>query len=588
MSIADIHPDFYYRPRTTLDEACHRGKGPAGYYGLEGSECDSPFSLANETFRWIDENLKDDIDFIIWTGDSARHDSDEEIPREEWEIVRLNELMVNKFVEVFGIDEDSSTDAKLSIPIVPTIGNNDMMPHNIFKVGPNVWTKRFVSIWDRFIPEEQRHAFIAGGWFTSELIPGKLAAISLNTMYFFDSNPAVDGCDAKSEPGYEHMEWLRVQLQLLRERDMKVILIGHVPPARSGSKVSWEESCWQKYTLWVHQYRDIIVGSLYGHMNIDHFMLQDSRDISIAGAAEDGDEPVASNDPSITSRSGYLSSLRQQWSKLPSPPEDLGDQDGSDYFPEYSSTDAEKSARNKEKFLKKIGGPFAERYSVSLVSPSVVPNYFPTLRVMEYNITGLEDSPTWVDRHSSSESVVDGSAKKRKKNKKNKKKKKKEPSFTVPEPPSATAPAGPAYSNQALSWLRYTQYYANLTRINEQYGKSDGSNGGFEYEVEYDTKLDHVYRLKDLTVRSFFKLASRMADGGSTRKALAETDQESAETQHQAYEIHDGNEEDEKALDDGKNGGKKQDKKNRTWVTFLSRAFVGYLDADEVNDELNR
>jgi hypothetical protein len=32
---------------------------------------------------------------------------------------------------------------------------------------------------------------------------------------------AVDGCNAKSEPGYEHMEWLRVQLKILRSRNMK-------------------------------------------------------------------------------------------------------------------------------------------------------------------------------------------------------------------------------------------------------------------------------------------------------------------------------------------------------------------------------
>ena len=75
----------------------------------------------------------------------------------------------------------------------------------------------------------------------------------------------VDGCANKHEPGYEHMEWLRIQLQILRERGMKAILIGHVPPARTDSKESWDETCWQKFTLWERQYRDIIVGSLFGH-----------------------------------------------------------------------------------------------------------------------------------------------------------------------------------------------------------------------------------------------------------------------------------------------------------------------------------
>ena len=590
--------------------------------------------MANETFRWIDENLKDEIDFVIWTGDSARHDNDEAIPRGEDEILRLNELMVEKFVETFSTDPNSD-DSSLSVPIVPTFGNNDIMPHNIFEAGPNLWTKKFVKIWDKFISEEQRHAFVQGGWFTSELIPGKLAAISLNTMYFFDNNHAVDGCDAKSEPGYEHMEWLRVQLERLRERGMAVILMGHVPPARSSTKQSWEESCWQKYTLWVHQYRDIIVGSIYGHMNIDHFMLQDSHDIEIAKTGDENaadydddkeDDDTVSKDISATSRPGYLSSLRREWSKLPSPPEgngedvDLVDGDYGDCSPE-----TEKKRKSKNKFFKKIGGPYAERYSTSLVSPSVVPNYFPTLRVIEYNITGIENTPTWADvlanrrsenerpSHESygsdtefaSEMLPEGEADSNKK-----KKKKKGPHFKVPPPPSRTAPPGPAYSNQALSWLRYTQYFANLTRINNeiaQHGKKHKGNGGFKYEVEYNTQFDKEYKLKDLTVLNFFKLASRIAKGDPDKnettlssfdneasididdEAFTEDSSNDSTTGCAIYEGHetcdDGNEYDERR-DNNERKKKKQNKRNRSWETFLSRAFVGYLDIDEIEDEL--
>lgn len=74
--VTDIHPDQYYQVHssTDQDDACHRGKGPAGPYGAETSDCDAPFALVNATFDWIADNLKDEIDFVIWTGDSARHD----------------------------------------------------------------------------------------------------------------------------------------------------------------------------------------------------------------------------------------------------------------------------------------------------------------------------------------------------------------------------------------------------------------------------------------------------------------------------------------------------------------------------------
>lgn len=60
--------------------------------------------------------------------------------------------------------------------------------------------------------------------------------------YFFGSNAAVDGCDVKGEAGYEQMEWLKVQLALMRDIGMKAILIGHVPPAWTSTKQSWDET----------------------------------------------------------------------------------------------------------------------------------------------------------------------------------------------------------------------------------------------------------------------------------------------------------------------------------------------------------
>lgn len=607
---ADFHPDGHYRVGTSVDIACHRGKGASGYFGAEGTDCDAPLSLANETLRWVEENLKDTIDFVVWTGDSARHDYDEEIPRTEDEVFSLQRFLTNGLIEALEKNDrsENGNPSNLSIPIVPTIGNNDVMPHNIFKKAPNKWTRKFLGIWGELIPETQRHSFVEGGWFTTEVIPGKLAVISLNTLYFFGSNNAVDGCKAKSEPGYEHMEWLRVQLKLLRDRQMKAILIGHVPPARSGSKRNWDETCWQKYSLWLRQYRDVVVGSVYGHMNIDHFMFQDSEEIKIADHGEDDALYGVSEDSgvSVQSRAGYLNSLREQWAKFPSPPSDFP-------FDAYSAEDpavygdspsVQKSKKRKMKqFLQKVGGHWVERYSVSLVSPSVIPGYFPTLRVIEYNTTGLEGAATWADACDDntfsdlSYSGVDESSHAEDDwppeegiNKK-KGKKKKKPKFKVPDPPSPSAPPGPAYSNQPLTWLGYTQYYANLTRINGQVSKlqerlaedklAKAAHDIFTYEVEYSTQDDKIYKLRDLTVRSFFKLATLIAksDPNRTDSALfgdAPLVDETPVEQNQAA----GN----SSVSNPDTSKKKKKYKNLVWRTFLNRAFVGFLDIDELDE----
>lgn len=44
------------------------------------------------------------------------------------------------------------------------------------------------SIWKHFIPSEAAHVFERGAYFTVEVIPDRLAVISLNTLFWYDSN----------------------------------------------------------------------------------------------------------------------------------------------------------------------------------------------------------------------------------------------------------------------------------------------------------------------------------------------------------------------------------------------------------------
>ncbi|KAE8453769.1 hypothetical protein EG329_009281 [Mollisiaceae sp. DMI_Dod_QoI] len=633
LHITDLHPDPFYKihASTEEDDACHRGKGLAGTFGAETSDCDSPYALVNATFKWIKENLRDQVDFVVWTGDSARHDSDEEIPRNQDEVLSTNRWVAEKFLDTFG--DDNVPGQPQSIPIVPTFGNNDILPHNILLSGPNKWLKSYTDIWNKFIPEEQRHGFERGGWYYVEVIPKKLAVFSLNTLYFFDHNAAVDGCALRSEPGFEHFEWLRIQLQFMRERGMKAILIGHVPPARTESKQLWDETCWQKYTLWLQQYRDVIVGGLYGHMNIDHFMLQDTKKIDILSQEEEvvsEDQMVRTflgDELSITSANDYLEELRQDWSGLPNPAAATDSLNVSEDDTE-EEIDKKKKKGKKDKALKKMGGPWGERFQVTLVSPSLVPNYFPTLRVIEYNISGLDVKATWAsvqnldskpqmdwleEQHPMIEdSTYDGQLEiaKNKKGKKDKKKKPKHPDLTVPSAPSKHSPPGPAYSPQSLTLLGYTQYFANLTHINndhfvapgedsEQVGSDkwhEGKHKGkqpkdkapkpkpFKFEVEYDTFTDKVYKMKDLTVRSYIKLAHRI---GQYKPEKGDEIDDVSEEASQEDSADESLESDNEVSESGKHKKKKhhrQQEKNKVWLRFIKRAFVGTLEDEELKN----
>ncbi|TRX97917.1 hypothetical protein FHL15_001127 [Xylaria flabelliformis] len=635
LHITDLHPDDHYKPHTSTQEniACHRGHGPAGVYGAETSDCDSPMSLVNATLAWVREHLRDEVDFVVWTGDSARHDSDEEIPRHNNDILSMNRRIADAFVDTF------SDETGLVVPVVPTFGNNDIYPHNILMPGPNDILRTYSSIWKPFIPEAQRHSFEFGGWFYVEVIPHKLAVFSLNTMYFFDRNAGIDDCVHPSEPGYKHFEWLLVQLDSLRSRGMKAILMGHVPPARTSGKQLWDETCWQKYTLWMHQYRDVIVSSLFGHMNIDHFLLQDAKEIDMALIQASAESQFSVRETmdeelSIQSSAGYLKELRDDWAKLPSP---VALEQGAD--------------RSKKRGRGKKGkDKWAERFQLSLISPSVVPNYFPSLRVFEYNITGLEDNPTWVDTareiQLNEEEVshqdeipdvgelkrrqtADLEIEKKKKKKKNKgkgPKPPKDPHLRLPEPPAKGTSPGPAYRPQTLTLLGFTQYYANLTYINNDLGGSGGDdddddndkassrgwNPGkhkgktpkhdkpqpreFRFEVEYSTFDDKIYGLDDLTVKSFVRLAHRIGQASKKTEesfvqdnSLDDDDDEVDEHEDEYDVVDDDDDSDSEMYDESAKRGKKKKHKNKkkarkTWLHFLKHAFVSTKSKDELED----
>lgn len=664
--LLDLHPDNHYVPNAPTSNACHtplvdptdpdeaseilkRPKAEdgvfdtAGDYGAPASNCDSPHSLVNATFDWIKANLmnpnNDDmgIDFVIWTGDSARHDNDIQRPRTEREILSLNELMVEKMYETFGnkdgVDDDDPTNDFL-VPVVPTLGNNDILPHNIFFPGPSVLTREYLDLWKSFVPEDQFHTFDRGAYFWKDVVPGNkngekdqlehggLAVISLNTLYFFNSNSAVDGCNLPSEPGYQQMEWLRIQLELMRQTNMKAILIGHVPPARvrevgwreggrddweaGWRKRSWDETCWRKYVLWGQQYRDVIAGSIYGHMNLDHFIVMDTKELDrkhkpVKHEVDKTVYTASDHEPifHINSAEDYLISLREGFSRLPHPGPPRG----------KAWKNAPKGIDWNKKYIEDIGGEFGERFVVNVVGPSVIPNYFPTLRIVEYNITGIgagfpSDDIVETQDDMEPETRIEGELRKRSTDPTKKKKKtpSKKPIAPTPNPPSPTAPPGPAYSNQPFTLLGYTQLYANLTRINS--GRNKAHRGAekvdneFRYEVEYDTRTDKKYGLKDMTVRSYLNLAHKLVDarepghkkGKKEGKGKGKNEAAKEDIDDMIdYDLDDNDDDDEVDLarkgrqHKGHVHRKGNKDRDRIFREFLNRAFVQTLSGDDLD-----
>ncbi|ODQ55757.1 Endopolyphosphatase [Saitoella complicata NRRL Y-17804] len=593
MHVTDFHPDRNYREGALVDNNCHfHGKDgkkdksleglkkdkdkdkdddeeeKAGYWGYPASGCDAPWTLVDATFEWIDKEWKDKIDFVIWTGDSVRHDNDNNFPRTQKEIFQSNADMIRKFEEVFHSDDPTK---RHSIPIVPTMGNNDVWPHNIMRPGPNPTTLRFAQLWSHFVPEEQMHTFQRGAYFWREVIPNKLAVISLNTLYWFESNAAVDGCDAKEDAGSLQFEWLKIQLNILRSRGMKAYLIGHVPPTEK-----YYPTCLMKYVVWSNAFRDVIIGHFFGHANVDHFIMLNEKDVldrtELRKATRDfleidADEYDDHNGTlRIMGKENYMAELRDYFRHMP----DLRKYTG----------------RKREQVM--------ENWMVANVVPSIIPTYFPAARVVEYNVTGYdgghaphrgtldmaavettEDSEDHVQEGVEEDSEVDASKKKGKKKKgKKKRPKHKKPPADAPAPPAPGSPLGPAFEPQFLTPIKYTQYYANITKHNEE--KSLHGHENLTFEVEYETD-GAPYHMQDLTVPSYMELAKKIA-GDAKRD----------DKKHRKGKgIQDLLKKKKKKGKKGKKGKKPRDKDDDLWFVYLKRAFVQTKDDDDIDDMMN-
>lgn len=421
LHLTDMHPDPLYKPGSVASSGCHVEKPNkeswrVGYWGAPVSGCDSPVHLVERSVQWISDNWMpsnpehqaglagDDqtgFDFIIWTGDSARHDIDSNYPRTRQEIYDLNRWCLDLIHRYFP-----------RVPIVPNIGNNDIFPHNIMWPGPNDVTKAYAEIWADEIPEYELHIFQLGGYFSREIIPRRLAVISLNTLYFYDSNKVVDGCKrisrerkkerknkgegifpelddgdegqgeqeatskfdaddiraallASKDPGTIQLIWLEAQLHHYQQRKMGVHIIGHVPPTAN----NYFPRCYDAYTDIVLHYQEVVIGQHFGHMNIDAFFVQeDTKAVRREGRLKRKDSKFLQHDIDGNTRS-------------------INNEGGERTVGTTSLSD---NLRKDYALLSGAGGTNNSYYHFFFAAPSIVPTFLPSVRIWTYNTSGLD------------------------------------------------------------------------------------------------------------------------------------------------------------------------------------------------------
>ncbi|KAJ3128133.1 Endopolyphosphatase [Physocladia obscura] len=233
--------------------------------------------LLTDTFNGLANNSK--VDFVLWTGDSSRHDRDSHIKKQRIETYEQNVISVSLFMSAF--------DVKIT-PVIPSIGNWDVFPNANLAATPN--DPQLTSLWSVWEPlflgsidvefEEAKNSFLAGGYFSRNVLDGLVTVISINSLLFFSENPLVTDCRAfellsKGERHLHlnhapnaHLVWIENQLLSARASNRKVIIQGHVGPEGNGVQ-QYNPECFEWFVYFLGEYSDVILSTYFGHINRD-------------------------------------------------------------------------------------------------------------------------------------------------------------------------------------------------------------------------------------------------------------------------------------------------------------------------------
>ncbi|GAB6027687.1 hypothetical protein CHUAL_001927 [Chamberlinius hualienensis] len=280
LHISDTHYDPQYLEGSVSNcnepLCCRSGKispssnvSYAGKYGGLHGTCDIPQITLESMLEYAAENLE--FDFVYWTGDIPPHDIWNQTKGGNLQQLRSTADIVHRFIP--------STKT-----VYPSCGNHEAEPCNSYPVPPvyqdfniSYLYNELDTVWSTFVPNLQHDTVLKGGYYATDILPG-LRLISLNTNYGGKGNWWLF---VENDDPTEELQWLISQLDDAEKNNIKVHIIGHMPPGET-------------VYVWSRNYRDIlerykgtIAGHFYGHTHDDHFEIvyddvDTSQPISVA------------------------------------------------------------------------------------------------------------------------------------------------------------------------------------------------------------------------------------------------------------------------------------------------------------------
>ena len=262
-------------------------------YGQVG--CDAPPSLLEWTLQHA-SSKSNDIDFVLITGDFARHEMNN-----LFEDPSSNLQLFPTVISILSTCIQTIHDNLPNVPILPVIGNNDLVPDYFLEEEDSQdgeeAQEMLLSIANglnqTFLDGNEYGQFQKGGYF-ARLVPlnqqnSSILVLSLNTI-LYSTRHEPEYSPNNLDP-YGQFHWLQRQLHKASSDStiVGVYLAGHIPPSIGSYRHSqlWHEEYIQAFSTILNDYTQgkynppegedstppPILGNFYGHVHTEEFRL---------------------------------------------------------------------------------------------------------------------------------------------------------------------------------------------------------------------------------------------------------------------------------------------------------------------------
>lgn len=263
--LSDVHLDPYYGTSQAVNifqgGGCDQESAlTLKPYGQEG--CDSPERLILSAFSAQKQFIPDDdeLDFVLVTGDLCRHANDQfENP------IRETQAILSNITEMLH-------SAYPDIPVIPTFGNNDVTPDYFFDLeAPDLMLEMLTNGFSELLLDDEVATFSKGGYLARN-VTETITVISLNTVVYCTHH--VPAQEYIRDP-LGQFDWLLKQLEIAQSAGRVAYIVGHIAPAVGSYRHSqlWHDHYLERYFSILKDFRDIVVGQLFGHLHSEEFRL---------------------------------------------------------------------------------------------------------------------------------------------------------------------------------------------------------------------------------------------------------------------------------------------------------------------------